>query len=68
VQPSKCVAWSPKGLHHFISFPFSFLIIDSSFCIFGASVGSTSFVESFMTKAFHDDLGTRSNLPMLTNP
>jgi hypothetical protein len=31
-------------------------------------LGSTSFVESLVVKAFHEDLGMISNFPMLANP
>jgi len=55
-------------LDHFLSFPPGFFIHDSSFCILGILVGSTSFVELFMVKAFHKDLGTISSLPMLVYP
>jgi hypothetical protein len=68
MQPSKCVPWSFKGLDHFISLHLGFFILNSSFCIFGASMGSTSFVESFVVKGFHEDLGTISSLFMLPNP
>jgi len=37
------------------------------FCILGPLVGSKSFVESFVAKAFHEDLGMISSLPMFTN-
>jgi len=60
--PSKCVISSSQGLNHFISFPLSFLYVNLGFCILGALVESTSFVE-----AFREDLGTRSSLFMLAN-
>jgi len=37
------------------------------FCILGASMGSTSFVESFMAEAVHEDLGTIFSLPMFAD-
>jgi hypothetical protein len=64
----KCVAWSLQGLDHFISLPLGFLIFNLGFCILGALMGSTSFVESFVVEALHEDLGTIYNLPMFTNP
>jgi hypothetical protein len=63
----KCVVWFPSGLNHSISLPPGFLIPDLSFCILGAPMGSTSFVESFMVEALHDYLGMISSLLMLTN-
>ncbi len=62
-----CVAWSPKRLDHFISLPLGFLIFDLGFCILGPLMGSSSFVESFVTKVFHENLGTISSLPMFAN-
>ncbi len=38
------------------------------FYILGTSIGSRSFVESFVAKVFHENLGTTSNLPMLVDP
>jgi hypothetical protein len=61
----KCVTWFPQGLDHFISLPLGFLIPDFGFCILGALVGSTSFIESLVVEVFHEDLGTIFNLPML---
>jgi hypothetical protein len=66
VLPLRCVVWSPQGLNHSISFPLGFLILDLGFCILGALVESTSFVESFI-EAFREDLGTIFNLLMLAN-
>ncbi len=63
MQLAKCVAWSPKGLDHFISLPCGFLIFNSSFCILGALMGATSFVESFVIEVF----GTISSLPMFVD-
>ncbi len=37
------------------------------FCILGTLVGSKSFVESFVAKVLHEDLGMISSLPMFTN-
>jgi hypothetical protein len=31
-------------------------------------MGAKSFIELFAVKAFHEDLGTISNIPMLANP
>ncbi len=67
MQPTKCVAWSRQGLDHFISLPLGFLTLNSSFPILGALVGSTSFIESFVVKAFHEDLGMISSFLMLVN-
>jgi hypothetical protein len=66
VLPSKCVFWSPHGLNHSISFPLGFLTLDLGFCILGALVESTSFVESFV-EAFREDLGTISSFLMLSD-
>jgi hypothetical protein len=55
-------------LDHSIYFPHGFLTLDLSFHILGKSVGSTSFVESFVTKVLHEDLGTISSLPTLVDP
>jgi hypothetical protein len=63
MQLTKCVVWSLHGLDHFISFPLSFIIPNLAFCILGALVGSTPFVESFMV----EDFRTISNLPMLVD-
>jgi hypothetical protein len=56
MQPTKCVAWSPQRLDHYISLPLNFLILNLGFCILGALVGSTSFVESFVVEEVHEDL------------
>jgi hypothetical protein len=64
----KCVAWSPQKLDHFISLPSSFLILDLGLCILGALMRCRSFVESFVVKAFHEDLRMIFNIPMFTNP
>jgi hypothetical protein len=53
---------------HFISLLLGFLIFNSSFCIFGRTMGSTSFVELFVAKALHEDLGTISSLLMFVDP
>jgi hypothetical protein len=63
----KCVAWFFQRLDHFISLPPRFFILDSGLCILGTSMGSISFVESFVVKTFHEDLGMISNLPIFTN-
>jgi hypothetical protein len=68
MQVAKCVAYSPQGLDHFISLLLDFLIPNLGFHILGTSVGSTSFVELFVTKVLHEDLRTISNLPMLVDP
>jgi hypothetical protein len=65
VQLVKCVVWSPEGLDHSISLPFNFLTLKLGFCILGPPVGSTSFVESFATKVFHEDLGTMFSFLLL---
>ncbi len=57
--------WSHEGLDHYISLLVGFLIPDSSFHIFGASIGSTSFVQSFVVEALHENLGTIFSLPVL---
>jgi hypothetical protein len=54
-------------LYHFISLPPNFLISNLGFHILGALLGSRSFVKSFVAKAFHEDLGTISNLPMFVD-
>jgi hypothetical protein len=64
MQAAKCVAWSPKGLDNFISFPPSFLTPDSSFYILGTPIRSISFVESFVVEAFHENFGMISSLLM----
>jgi hypothetical protein len=68
VQPTKCVVWFPQGLDHSISLLPGFLTPDSSFCILGALVGATSFVELFEVEVFHEDLGMIFSLLMFTNP
>jgi hypothetical protein len=68
IQPMKYVVWSFQGLdllYHFLLF---FKIPNSYFCVLCALVGSTFFVELFMTKVLHENLGTMSNLLMLTYP
>jgi hypothetical protein len=47
-----------------MSLPFGFLTPNSSFCILSAPMGSKSFIESFMSKDFYEDLGTISSLLM----
>ncbi len=47
-----------------ISFPPSFLTLDSSFHILGAPIKSISFVKSFVVEALHEDFGMISILPM----
>jgi len=68
VHLTKCVAWSPHGLNYFISFPFNFFTSNLGFHILGAPVGSKSFVELFVVKAFHEDLGMISSFLMFVNP
>ncbi len=65
MQPTKCVVF--QGLDHFISFPLGFLNLNSGFRIFGAKMKFTSFVESFMVEAFHEDFKMISKLFMLAN-
>ncbi len=67
MQPTKCVVWSPQRLDHSISLPFGFFTLDLGFHILGGLVGSTSFVESFVTKVFHEDLGMIFSLLMFAN-
>jgi hypothetical protein len=67
VQLAKCVVWSPQGLDHSISLPFGFFTLTLDFCILGALVGSTSFVESFVVEALHEDLKTISNILMFAD-
>jgi len=50
-----------------MSLPPSFLTPTSNFCILSALVGFTSFVESFVAKAFHEDFETIFNFPMLVD-
>jgi hypothetical protein len=63
--------WTPWHWHpwqdHYISLPFSFLTPNSSFRILGTLVGSRSLLDLFVVKAFHEDLGTISNLLMFIN-
>jgi hypothetical protein len=42
-------------------------LFHTNFHILGATLNSLPFVESFVTKAFQEDLNTVTNLPMLTN-
>ncbi len=58
---SEHVVWSFWGLDHYISLSLGFFTIASNFCILGAPVGSTSFVESFVVEVLHEDLGTISS-------
>jgi hypothetical protein len=55
-------------LDHYVSLPLDFLTSNSSFHILGSLMGFTSFVELFMVKALHKDLGTISNHPMFVDP
>jgi hypothetical protein len=50
-----------------MSLPFGFLTFDSSFYILGTLVVSKSFIEAFVTKVFHEDLGTIFSLLMVAN-
>ncbi len=68
MQPTKCVVCSSQGLDHFISLPPNFLIPNSSFRILDTLVGFRSFVELFVVKTFHEDLGTIHSLLMFVNP
>jgi len=54
-------------LDHSVSLFPAFFIHDSSFCILGMLMGSTSFVELLMVKVLHKDLETISSLPMLVD-
>jgi len=54
-------------LDHFISLPPDFFTPDLGFCILGAPVGSTPFVESFVAEALHEDFRTITSLPMFTD-
>ncbi len=63
----KCVTWFSQGLDCYISLLLDFFTPNLGFCILGTLVGSKSFVESFVVKAFHEDLGMISSLPMFTN-
>jgi hypothetical protein len=56
-----------QRLDHSISLPSSFFILNLSFHILGTLVGSKSFIELFVAKVLHEDLGMISNLPMFTN-
>jgi hypothetical protein len=53
----KCVFWFSQGLDHFISLPPGFLTPNLGFCILDASMGSKSFVKSFVSKALRENLG-----------
>ncbi len=64
----KCVVWSPHGFNHFIPFIPNFLTSNSGFRTLGTSMGSKSFVEFFVAKVLHADLGTISNFPMFADP
>jgi len=67
MQPTKCVAWSPQMLDHFISLPHGFLTPNLNFRILGTLMKSISFVESFVVKALYGDLGMICSLPMFIN-
>jgi hypothetical protein len=58
MQLSKCVAWFPHVINHFILVPFGFFTLDLGFRILGALMRFRSFIESFMVEAFHEDLRT----------
>ncbi len=51
----KCVVRFAQGLDHFISLLLGFLILDLSFHILGALMGSRSFIELFVAKVFYED-------------
>jgi hypothetical protein len=55
-------------LDHFISLPLSFLTPDLGFHILGAPMGSISFVQLFVGKVLHENLGKIFNLLMFANP
>jgi hypothetical protein len=63
----KFVVWFPRGLDHFIKLLIGFFIPDLSFHILGALVRSKSFIELFMAKVLHENLGMISSLPMLVD-
>jgi len=67
VQLVKCVTWYPQRLNHSTSFPPNFLTSNLGFHILGTPMGSTSFVESFVTKVLHEDLRTIFSLSMLVD-
>jgi len=56
-----------QRLDHSISLPSGFFIFNLSFHILGTLVGSKSFIELFVAKVLHEDLGMISNFLMLTN-
>jgi hypothetical protein len=64
----KCVAWFPQGLHLFISLLLGFFTPDIGLCVLSAFMGFMLFVESFVTKALHEDVNIITNIPMLINP
>jgi len=68
VLPRKCIVWSPQRLDHSISLLFGFFTFNLGFCILGALMGSTSFVESFVVKDIHKYLRMIFNFLMLLNP
>jgi len=45
-----------------------FFTSNSGFCVLGALVGSTSFVELFVVEAFHEYFKTLFSIPMLVDP
>jgi len=55
-------------LDHFISLPLGFLTPNLGFCILGALMALISFLESFVAKAFREDLGRISSLLMFASP
>jgi hypothetical protein len=68
MQPPKYVTWFLQSLDHSISLPLGFLTSNLNFHILCTLVGSPSFVELFVTKTLHEDLGMRSNLLMFAYP
>jgi hypothetical protein len=54
-----------QQLDHFLSFHLNFFIPNVGFRILGALVRSRLFIESFVAKVFHEDLGMIFSLSML---
>jgi hypothetical protein len=64
----KCVVCFPQGLDHFISLPINFLTPNVGFYTLITLIGYISFVESFVVKALHEDLGMITSFLMFVNP
>ncbi len=56
-----------SGVGPFYVISFGFFILNLDFRILGALVGSTSFVESFVAEALHEDFESIFNLRMFTD-